>query len=174
MKLLKSLTIAAFAVTTLAASAFAAGHTKTVVETAIASPDHKTLVAAVKAAGLVETLSGDGPFTVFAPIDAGFAELPAGTVETLLKPENKAMLQKVLTAHVVAGKIMAGDLISKIEKHGGYLNIKTVSGDVITARVDSKGVYIFDESGGVSRVTTADVESSNGVIHVVDDVLVPK
>lgn len=174
MKLLKTFTIAAFAATSIASSAFAAGHSKTIVETAIASPDHTTLVAAVKAADLVETLSGDGPFTVFAPVDSGFAALPEGTVETLLKPENKAMLQKVLTAHVVAGKVMAADLVGKIKKHGGYLNIKTVSGDVITARVDGKGVYIFDESGGVSRVTAADVEGSNGVIHVVSKVLVPK
>lgn len=169
----------------LTGTAFADGHSKTVggaamlndkniIENAVNSKDHTTLVAAVKAAGLVDTLSGDGPFTVFAPVNSGFEKLPAGTVDTLLKPENKALLQKVLTAHVVAGKVGAADLVGLIKKHGGYVNVTTVSGDTITARMDSKGVYIFDESGGVSRVTIADVDQSNGVIHVVDNVLVPK
>ena len=169
----------------LATSAFAGGHGKKVggaemlpdknsIENAVNSADHTTLVAAVKAAGLVDTLSGSGPFTVFAPVNDGFAALPAGTVETLLKPENKSTLQKVLTAHVVAGNVSAEDLVAKIKKGHGYTNITTVSGDTITARMDSKGVYIFDESGGVSRVTIADVNQSNGVIHVIDNVLVPK
>lgn len=190
MSKFKSLILAGAAVlalgtSALAPAALADGHTKTVggavmspdktiVENASASADHTTLVAAVKAAGLVETLSSEGPFTVFAPVNSGFAALPAGTVDTLLKPENKGLLTKVLTAHVVAGKVMAGDLLELIKKGHGYTNITTVSGDTITARVDGKGVYIFDESGGVSRVTIADVNQSNGVIHVVDNVLVPK
>ena len=147
---------------------------KNIVENAVNSADHTTLVAAVKVAGLVDTLVSTGPFTVFAPVNSGFEKLPAGTVDTLLKPENKATLQKVLTAHVVAGKVSAEDLIGMIKKGHGYVNITTVSGDVITARLDAKGVYIFDESGGVSRVTQTDVNQSNGVIHVVDSVLVPK
>ncbi|MEL7229856.1 MAG: fasciclin domain-containing protein [Pseudomonadota bacterium] len=181
----KTLLLAGATALALTASAFADGHSKTVggaemlsdktiVENASNSADHTTLVAAVKAAGLVDTLSSDGPFTVFAPVNSGFAALPVGTVETLLKPENKATLTKVLTAHVVAGNVMAEDLLALIKKGHGYTNITTVSGDTITARVDGKGVYIFDESGGVSRVTIADVKQSNGVIHVVDNVLVPK
>jgi len=169
----------------LSTGAFADGHRKTVggaammndkniIENAVNSKDHTTLVAAVKAAGLVETLQGEGPFTVFAPVNDAFEKLPDGTVETLLKPENKAMLQKVLTAHVIAGDIKAESLIAMIKEAGGRKNIKTVSGDTITAAMDSKGVYIFDESGGTSRVTIADVNQSNGVIHVIDSVLVPK
>lgn len=147
---------------------------KNIIENAVNSPIHTTLVAAVKAADLVETLSGDGPFTVFAPTDEAFSNLPAGTVDTLLKPENKGLLQKVLTAHVVAGDVKAADLVKMIQDHGGHVNLATVSGDVITARVDDKGVYLFDESGNVGRVTQANVNQSNGVIHVVDTVLVPK
>lgn len=145
-----------------------------IVENAVNSADHTTLVAAVKAAGLVETLSSKGPFTVFAPVNEGFAELPAGTVENLLKPENKATLQKVLTAHVVAGKLDAEALMQSIQSGNGYTNLKTVSGDTITLRMDERGIYIFDESGGVSRVTISDVLQSNGVIHVIDDVPLPK
>ncbi|MEM9734750.1 MAG: fasciclin domain-containing protein [Pseudomonadota bacterium] len=181
----KTLLLAGATALALTTSAFADGHSKTVggaamladkniVENASQSADHTTLVAAVAAAGLVETLSSEGPFTVFAPVNSGFEALPAGTVETLLKPENKGTLTKVLTAHVVAGNVMAEDLLALIKKGHGYTNITTVSGDTITARVDGKGVYIFDESGGVSRVTIADVKQSNGVIHVVDNVLVPK
>ena len=185
MTKLKSIILSGAAALALSTSAFADGHTKMVggaemfpdkniVENAVNSKDHTTLVAAVKAAGLVDTLASPGPFTVFAPVNSGFAALPAGTVDTLLKPENKATLQKVLTAHVVAGKVDAATLVGMIKKGHGYVNITTVSGDTITARMDSKGVYIFDESGGVSRVTVADVNQSNGVIHVVDNVLVPK
>lgn len=185
MKTLRKLTLAAATTLALSASAFAASHVsmvggakmfadKNIIENAVNSPIHKTLVAAVKAAELVDTLQGDGPFTVFAPVDDGFAALPAGTVDTLLKPENKPMLQKVLTAHVVAGNISAADLVKKIKAGHGYTNITTVSGDTITARMDEKGVYVFDESGGVSRVIQADVKQSNGVIHAVDKVLVPK
>ena len=185
MTRIKTLILSAATAVALSTNAFADGHTKMVggaemfpdkniVENAVNSKDHTTLVAAVKAAGLVDTLMSDGPFTVFAPVNSGFAALPAGTVDTLLKPENKATLQKVLTAHVVAGKVDAETLVGMIKKGHGYVNITTVSGDTITARLDSKGVYIFDESGGVSRVTIADVNQSNGVIHVVDNVLVPK
>jgi uncharacterized surface protein with fasciclin (FAS1) repeats len=147
---------------------------KNIIENAVNSKVHTTLVAAVKAAGLVETLSGPGPFTVFAPVNKGFAALPAGTVETLLKPENKAMLVKILTAHVVAGKISAADLMKQIKANGGSYSFKAVSGDTLTASVKKGSVYITDESGGSSKVTIADVNQSNGVIHVVNKVLLPK
>jgi len=166
---------AALALTLSAPAAFADGHSKNIVETAVGNNDFATLVAAVKAAGLVETLSGDGPFTVFAPTNAAFAALPEGTVETLLKPENKATLQKILTAHVVAGNVEAGALVGLIKKGHGYTNVTMVSGDTITARMTKSGkVYIFDESGGVSNVVATDVKTSNGVIHVIDKVLLPK
>lgn len=167
--------VAALAVATSAVPAMADGHSKNIVETAVGNNDFATLVAAVKAAGLVETLSGDGPFTVFAPTNAAFAKLPGGTVETLLKPENKAMLQKILTAHVVSGNVDAATLVGLIKKGHGYKNVVTVSGDVVTARVSKSGaVYIFDESGGVSNVIATDVKTSNGTIHVIDSVLLPK
>ena len=138
------------------------------------SKDHTTLVAAVKAAGLVETLSGEGPFTVFAPTNAAFEKLPAGTVETLLKPENKDQLTKILTAHVVAGDLSADELRRLARKHGGRYNFNAVSGDALTAVVKGRSLYIFDEAGGAGKVTISDVNQSNGVIHVVDDVLLPK
>lgn len=147
---------------------------KNIVENAINSKDHTTLVAAVKAAGLVETLQGDGPFTVFAPTNAAFNQLPAGTVDTLLKPENKAALQGVLTYHVVSGKISATDLVQMITKNGGQTSFKTVQGDTLTAKLDGKKVKITDTSGNTATVTIADVNQSNGVIHVVDTVLLPK
>ena len=146
---------------------------KTIVENAVNSADHTTLVAAVKAAGLVETLSGDGPFTVFAPTNAAFEKLPAGTVETLLKPENKDQLTKVLTAHVVAGDLSADELRRLARKHGGRYNFNAVSGDALTAVVKGRSLYIFDEAGGAGKITISDVNQSNGVIHVVDDVLLP-
>lgn len=157
-------------------SAFADGHvgTKTIVETAVETEALSTLVAAVKAAGLVDTLSGDGPFTVFTPTNDAFSKLPAGTVDTLLKPENKDQLTKVLTAHVVAGKVKAADLIAKINAHGGNFNFQTVSGDALTARLVGNHVYIFDESGGAAAVTTPDLVQKNGVVHVVNDVLLPQ
>lgn len=145
----------------------------TVVDIAVGSQDHTTLVAAVTAAGLVETLSGDGKFTVFAPTNDAFAKLPDGTVDTLLKPENKGQLTKVLTAHVVAGEVRAEDLIKKINAHGGRYNFSTVSGDALTAKLKGNHVYIFDESGGAALVTAANIESGNGVVHVVNDVLLP-
>ncbi|MEQ9260825.1 MAG: fasciclin domain-containing protein [Roseovarius sp.] len=149
--------------------------TRTIVENAVNSADHTTLVAAVKAAGLVETLSGPGPFTVFAPVNAAFEALPEGTVETLLKPENKAMLQKVLTYHVVAGDWSAAQIVSAIQSSkGGSFMFEAVSGDRLTARLRGGQVVLTDESGNNAIVTIADVEQSNGVIHVIDTVLVPR
>ncbi|WP_420228742.1 fasciclin domain-containing protein [Rhizobium etli] len=136
--------------------------------------DHTTLVAAVKAAGLVGTLEGKGPFTVFAPTDEAFAALPKGTVETLLKPENKATLTKVLTCHVVAADAMAKTVAKMIKADGGAHDIKTVGGCVIKARENMGKITLTDENGDVAHVTIADVKQSNGVIHVVDKVLLPK
>ena len=147
---------------------------KNIVENAVNSKDHTTLVAAVKAAGLVETLQSAGPFTVFAPTNKAFSKLPKGTVETLLKPENKKMLQTVLTYHVVAGKLSAKDLVAKIKAGGGKATLTTVAGAPLTLSLKGKKVQIMDTSGGKSYVTIADVNQSNGVIHVVDAVLVPK
>lgn len=147
---------------------------KTIVENAVASPIHTTLVAAVTAAGLVETLSGPGPFTVFAPTDAAFAALPAGTVETLVRPENKATLTRILTYHVVAGRVTAADVIALIQAGGGSAAITTVSGDTLTASLRGSSVILTDENGGVATVTQADVFQSNGVIHVTDAVSLPE
>ncbi len=148
--------------------------TKNIIENAVNSKDHTTLVAAVKAAGLVETLQGKGPFTVFAPTNAAFDKLPKGTVETLLKPENKKMLQTILTYHVVAGKMNAADIAKAIKMGNGKATMKTVSGGTLTAWMKGKKLYITDEKGGMSEVTIADVNQSNGVIHVVNAVLLPK
>jgi uncharacterized surface protein with fasciclin (FAS1) repeats len=147
--------------------------TKDIIDNAVNSKDHTTLVAAVKAAGLVETLKGAGPFTVFAPTNEAFDKLPAGTVATLLKPENKATLTKILTYHVVAGRVSAADLVAKIKAGGGKAELKTVSGGTLTAELKGKKVYLVDEKGGKSWVTIADVFQSNGVIHVVNTVLMP-
>jgi uncharacterized surface protein with fasciclin (FAS1) repeats len=148
---------------------------KNIVENAVNSADHTTLVAAVKAAGLVETLSGRGPFTVFAPTNAAFDKLPAGTVQTLLMPENKGMLTKVLTYHVVAGKYDSKRLAQLIKKGGGEARLTTVSGGTLVARMNGmNGISLTDEKGGTSNVTTANVYQSNGVIHVVDTVLMPR
>ncbi len=148
---------------------------KNIIENAVNSKDHTTLVAAVKAAGLVETLSGTGPFTVFAPTNAAFDKLPAGTVETLLKPENKDQLSKILTYHVVAGKYTAKDIMKAIKDGKGKAALKTVSGGTITAKMDgAKGISVTDESGNVAKVTIADVNQSNGVIHVINGVALPK
>jgi uncharacterized surface protein with fasciclin (FAS1) repeats len=147
--------------------------TKNIVENAVNSKDHTTLVAAVKAAGLVETLEGAGPFTVFAPTNEAFDKLPAGTVDTLLKPENKGQLAKVLTYHVVAGKVSSGDLVRMIKKNGGKADLKTVEGGSLTATLQGGKVMLTDEKGGIATVTIADVYQSNGVIHVVDAVLLP-
>lgn len=148
--------------------------TKNIVENAMNSKDHTTLVAAVVAAGLVDTLKSAGPFTVFAPTNAAFAALPAGTVENLLKPENKAMLTKILTCHVIGAKAMAADVMSMVKADGGMHKVKTVGGCELTLKVDGDKVTITDESGGVAVVTIADVAQSNGVIHVIDKVLLPK
>ena len=147
--------------------------TKNIVENAVNSQDHTTLVAAVKAAGLVETLSGPGPFTVFAPTNEAFAKLPAGTVDTLLKPENKDQLVKILTYHVVAGKVNSKELIKMIKKGGGKAELKAVSGGALTASIDMGHVVLTDEKGGKATVTIPDVYQSNGVIHVIDAVLLP-
>jgi len=146
---------------------------KDIIDNAVNSADHTTLVAAIKAAGLVETLKGPGPFTVFAPTNAAFAALPAGTVDTLLKPENKAMLTKILTYHVVPGRITAADLLARIKAGNGTAMLKTVEGANLTATVIGNTVTITDAKGGMSHVTIADVTQSNGVIHVVDKVLLP-
>ena len=148
--------------------------TKDIIDNAVNSKDHTTLVAAVKAAGLVETLKGPGPFTVFAPTNAAFAALPAGTVDGLLKPESKPALTKVLTYHVVAGKMDAAALAKAISAGGGKAMLKTVSGGTLTAMASGSTVTVMDESGGTATVTIADVIQSNGVIHVVDKVLLPK
>ncbi|GAA3755331.1 fasciclin domain-containing protein [Flavobacterium ginsengiterrae] len=147
---------------------------KNIIENAVNSKDHTTLVAAVKAAGLVETLQGAGPFTVFAPTNAAFDKLPKGTVESLLKPENKKTLQTILTYHVVAGKMNASDIATAIKEGKGKATLKTVSGGTLTAWMKGKDLYITDENGSKSKVTIADVNQSNGVIHVVDAVLLPK
>jgi uncharacterized surface protein with fasciclin (FAS1) repeats len=146
---------------------------KDIIDNAVNSKDHTTLVAAVKAAGLVDTLKGPGPFTVFAPTNAAFAKLPAGTVDTLLKPENKADLTKILTYHVVPGKLNAADLIAQAKANGGKAMLTTVEGEPLTAWVDGDSVYLQDAKGGKAMVTIADVNQSNGVIHVIDTVLMP-
>jgi uncharacterized surface protein with fasciclin (FAS1) repeats len=146
----------------------------TIVEAAVASPAHTTLVAAVQAAGLVETLSGPGPFTVFAPTNDAFAALPAGTVETLIQPANRAILTKVLTYHVVAGRVAAADVIALIQAGGGSAAITTVSGDTLTASLRGGSVILTDERGGVATVIQADLNTSNGVIHVTDAVSIPQ
>ncbi|HVK91285.1 MAG TPA: fasciclin domain-containing protein [Mycoplana sp.] len=148
--------------------------TKTIVDNAMNSKDHTTLVAAVKAAGLVDTLKGAGPFTVFAPTNAAFDALPAGTVDKLLKPEHKAALTKVLTCHVVAADAMASTIGRMIEDDGGEHDIKTLGGCILKAKMDGDKLTLTDETGGVATVTIADVDQSNGVIHVIDRVLMPK
>lgn len=147
---------------------------KNIVENAVNSKDHTTLVAAVKAAGLVETLQSAGPFTVFAPTNAAFGKLPAGTVETLVKPENKATLTAILTYHVVAGKLSASDIVAKIKASNGTATMTTVQGGTLKASLKGKSVVLTDEKGGMSTVTIADVNQSNGVIHVIDTVVLPK
>jgi len=147
--------------------------TKNIVQNAVNSQDHTTLVAAVKAAGLVEVLEGPGPFTVFAPTNEAFAKLPAGTVDNLLKPENKEMLVKVLTYHVVPGRISGSDLAKQIKAGNGKAELKTVNGETLTATMNGKHIVITDEKGDNSMITIANVFQSNGVIHVVDTVLLP-
>ena len=148
--------------------------TKDIIDNAVNSKDHTTLVAAVKAAGLVDTLKGPGPFTVFAPTNAAFAALPAGTVDTLLKPESKDALTGVLTYHVVSGKLDAAELKKEIKAGKGSAELKTVAGGTLIARSKGEKITVTDEKGGTATVTIANVYQSNGVIHVVDKVLLPK
>lgn len=145
--------------------------TKNIIENAVNSKDHTTLVAAVKAAGLVDALQGNGPFTVFAPTNAAFEKLPKGTVESLLKPENKKALQSILTYHVVAGNWSAADIMAAIKKNGGSYEVKTLQGGKLWFKMNGNDLWVIDEKGGRSKVTIADVNQSNGVIHVVDTVL---
>ena len=147
---------------------------KNIVENAVNSKDHTTLVAAVKAAGLVETLSGPGPFTVFAPTNEAFAALPAGTVDNLLKPENKDQLTKILTCHVVGAKAMSKDIMKMVDDDKGAHPVPTVGGCTWTAKYEGDKITLTDENGTVANVTIANVEQSNGVIHVIDKVLLPK
>ncbi|MFA4951220.1 fasciclin domain-containing protein [Brevundimonas sp.] len=147
--------------------------TRNIVENAVNSADHTTLVAAVTAAGLAPTLSGPGPFTVFAPTNAAFAKLPAGTVDTLVQPANRATLTKILTYHVVPGRVSAADLTAQIRAGGGQARLTTVEGGLLTASVRNGSVILTDEMGGVATVTQADVFQSNGVIHVTDTVSMP-
>jgi uncharacterized surface protein with fasciclin (FAS1) repeats len=181
---MKNLIITAFAVVAIAIAPKANAQTKMVggaamyptknfVENAVNSKDHTTLVAAVKAAGLVATLSSAGPFTVFAPTNEAFNKLPAGTVDNLVKPENKATLTKILTYHVVAGKLSAADLWAKVKAGMGKAELSTVSGGKLTVMAQGKKLYLADEKGGKSWITIADVNQSNGVIHVVNTVLMP-
>src|SRR5215213_6787280 len=146
---------------------------KDIVDNAMNSSDHTTLVAAVKAAGLVETLKGKGPFTVFAPTNPAFDALPAGTVDTLLKPENKATLTKILTYHVVAGNYDSKAIAKAIKKGNGMATFTTVAGGKLMAKMDGDTLVLTDEKGGISRVTIADVKQSNGYIHVIDSVVLP-
>lgn len=148
--------------------------TKDIVDNAVNSKDHTTLVAAVKAAGLVETLKSDGPFTVFAPTNDAFNKLPEGTVATLVKPENKALLTKILTYHVLSGKYSASDIVKAIKSGKGTAQFTTVSGGKLSAMLNGKKVVLKDEKGGTSTVTIADVNQKNGVIHVIDSVVLPK
>jgi uncharacterized surface protein with fasciclin (FAS1) repeats len=182
MKLTKRLAIAAAFAAGIATSAYAAVMvggapmypTKNIVENAVNSKDHTTLVAAVKAAGLVDTLEGAGPFTVFAPVNRAFAKLPAGTVDTLLKPENKGMLVKVLTYHVVSGRLSAQDLARMVDEGGGKATLTTVEGDMLTVMRSGKAhLTVTDAKGDVAHITIANVFQSNGVIHVIDTVLLP-
>jgi uncharacterized surface protein with fasciclin (FAS1) repeats len=147
---------------------------KNIIENAVNSKDHTTLVAAVKAAGLVDTLQGAGPFTVFAPTNDAFAKLPAGTVETLLKPENKDQLTKILTCHVVGANAMSDAIKKMVMDDGGEHKVKTVGGCEFTVKTEGDKIMIWDENGGTANVTIADVAQSNGVIHVIDAVLLPK
>ena len=171
-KVLMIATAAATAV--IPASASAGGAKGNLVAAAMQSQDHQTLVAAVKAAGLVDTLAGRGPFTVFAPTDAAFARLPAGTVDTLLKPANREQLRAVLTYHVVPGKVSSTQLVEAIREGGGQATLKTVQGGTLTARFSAGSVSITDAGGGTAMVTTADLVQSNGIIHVTDAVSLPK
>ncbi len=163
----------ALAANPLAAAPKSATPKGNIVAAAMSSPNHKTLVTAVKAAGLVDTLAGKGPFTLFAPTDAAFAKLPAGTVDTLLKPENKGQLTAVLTYHVVPGRLTAADIVAKIKAGGGRAALTTVQGGTLTASLSGGKVVLTDAKGGTATVTTADLMQSNGIVHVTDAVSLP-
>jgi len=169
-KLLQSAIVAA--VVLLSNAAYA--QEKDIVDIAAGSEAHSTLVAAVKAAGLVETLKGAGPFTVFAPVNDAFGKLPAGTVDFLLKPENKATLVKILTYHVIAGNLDANAVVAAIKAGKGNAVLTTVSGNMLTASIEDGKVKLTDEKGGVAFVTVTDLKGSNGIIHVIDTVVLPK
>jgi uncharacterized surface protein with fasciclin (FAS1) repeats len=180
--ILATIAVAALAITSFSASAqmkdpdvggAAMYPTKTIVQNAVNSPDHTTLVAAVKAAGLVDTLNGPGPFTVFAPTNEAFDKLPAGTVDNLVKPENKDTLVKILTYHVVPGRVTSKELMKMIKKGHGKAMLKTVQGEDLTATMSDGKIMLTDAKGGTATVTIADVFQSNGVIHVIDTVLMP-
>ncbi len=168
---IKSIALTLFAAVSIA---FSASAQKTIVDVAVGSSDHTTLVAAVKAADLVTTLQSAGPFTVFAPTNAAFAKLPQGTVETLLKAENKATLAKILTYHVVAGNFNAAAVVKAIKAAKGSLSLTTVSGGILIASLKDGKVILTDENGGVATVIVTDLTADNGVIHVIDTVVLPK
>jgi uncharacterized surface protein with fasciclin (FAS1) repeats len=180
---IKLLSTAAAIALTVAGGAIAAGEpvvggapmyaNRNIIQNAVNSKDHTTLAAAVKAGGLVDTLQGPGPFTVFAPTNSAFAALPAGTVETLLKPENKGTLDKILTYHVVPGRLDSRSLDQQIAMGGGRVVLKTVQGEPLTVQGSGKNLMVTDEKGGSARITIADVYQSNGVIQVIDKVLMP-
>ncbi len=169
---MKTLAVAVFA--TLISATSIAQKTKTVVENAIASKDHTTLVAAIKAADLVATLSGAGPFTVFAPTNAAFKNLPAGALDMLLKPENKSKLSAILTYHVVSGNLDSKAIVAAIKKGNGKATLTTVQGGKLVGSIDGKDVVLTDEKGNKAKVTAVDIASSNGVIHVIDAVVMHK
>lgn len=183
---MKTLTLASVLALSLAGAAMAAEPNpmvggapmfadRNIVENAVNSADHTTLVAAVQAAGLVEALQGEGPFTVFAPVNAAFEALPEGTVETLLQPENREALQMVLTSHVVAGTLSASDLQRRARaSRDGFVHLSTLSGAPLSVQVRGRSLYVHDQSGGAARITIRDVNQSNGVIHVVERVLLPR
>lgn len=171
---LVSATSGSFAANTVMVGGAEMYPTRTIVQNAINSKDHTTLVAAVKAAGLVDTLNGAGPFTVFAPTNAAFNKLPAGTVDTLVKPENKAQLTKILTYHVVPGNYSSAQLMADARKHGGKAMLKTVEGEPLTVALHDGKLWVIDAKGGKAGISIADVSQSNGVIHVIDTVLMPK
>jgi len=174
LAVLVSAASSSFAANTVMVGGAAMYPTKTIVENAINSKDHTTLVAAVKAAGLVDTLNGAGPFTVFAPTNAAFDKLPAGTVDALVKPENKAQLTKILTYHVVPGTYTSAQLVADARKHGGKATLKTVQGEPLTISLHEGKLWVIDAKGGKAGISIADVGQSNGVIHVIDTVLMPK
>lgn len=163
-----------FLLTMLIGSIISASAQKTVVDVAVSSKEHTTLVTAVKAADLVATLQGAGPFTVFAPTNEAFAKLPKGTVESLLKPENKATLTKILTYHVVAGNLDAAAVLKAIKEGKGKVTLKPVSGGTLTASLKNGKVILTDEKGGTATVTATDLKAGNGVVHVIDAVVMPK